>query len=186
MNWNTGACFCYANFRSSNRLAGCDGELVYCKAYRTNLLSLRPEDQTNLGLCLQMETREKTDIHRGGFQATVPATDMIISKVHSVIPCSAVLVWSFLQHVFLFRQWMFPDYDYYLMAHAQKPIFFFRLNGQVQVYLHGVKIQSAIGSLAVCFSVRILYTGFGGAFFRIRAELTIYLPHSPLTLHSPR
>ena len=66
------------------------------------------------------------------------------------------------------------------MAHAQKPVFFFRLNGQVQVCLHGVSVQSAIGSLAVCFSVHIVCASFGGAFFRIRAEFTVYSLHSPL------
>jgi len=59
---------------------------------------------------------------------------------------------------------MFPEYDYYLMAHAQKPIFFFRLNGQVQVCLHGVSVQSAIGSLAVCILYVLVLVGLSSAF----------------------
>jgi len=72
---------------------------------------------------------------------------------------------------------MFPEYDYYLMAHAQKPIFFYRLNGQVQVCLHGVNIQSAISSPAVCVSVHILVAKVSVLIF----YLNVYWTH--LKLH---
>jgi hypothetical protein len=110
--------------------------------------------------------------------------DIIIATFHPVTQWSAVFVRSLLQRVFLFGQWTFLECDYYVMAHAQKPIFVFQLNGQVQVCLRGLIVQSATGNLLLCDSVRILRTSSREAFFRIRAEVTVYSLHFPFPFKS--
>jgi hypothetical protein len=42
--------------------------------------------------------------------------------------------------------------DYYVMSHAQKPVFVLRLKGRVRVFLLDVTVQSTVGSQGVLVS----------------------------------
>lgn len=52
---------------------------------------------------------------------------------------------------------MHVQYNYYVMAHMQKPVFIFWLNGQVHVFQQRVTIQSAMGNQGMHISLQHMY-----------------------------
>jgi hypothetical protein len=63
------------------------------------------------------------------------------------------------------------------MAHAQKPDFVFRRNGQVHLNRRGASVQSTTGSRVV----RISGSNAGYTMFRGSVKSTGYPPHSPVS-----
>lgn len=52
---------------------------------------------------------------------------------------------------------MHVQYIYYVMAHVQKPVFVFWLNGQFHVFQQQVTVQSAMGNQGVCINLQHMY-----------------------------